>query len=522
MLGGNGAMLLRFSQDGNVAGVKRQIAAGTSVDHADGNGATALMKASSYGKIDVVKCLHRSKANVNKQDNYGGTALMKAAEYGNIEIVQFLVENAKANISLKNDDGDTAMVLAKKAENHTIARYLSCMHDIIMARPMRSHARVASAVPGNARDITWRREENQKRMRAFEEKSKEAEEASKRVNSLECQLRDAREKMFASSVVSEESSRSNGSSSSRLRRHRRGQTVAPGMRSSRSRSSRSPDVPRRRTQSRSPVLPLDEDLGKYSVASYEDYKATQKRIFALENQIREAEETRKRVAALETLLNKSLESARPGPPPLVHVSSRHLRGKTTMNFSGNSRRAQGGFHKELKERAGEYHSHKAQQRYEESKRIRELEERLRATEEKLNAYNRAKHRAEKNVSSLLSVSHWSAFSAEKKLMRIPGMRTLRMDVSRIRLDKRTNLAKPHLIVSVVSSKGVPKGRACEIPLEGSATILMGPQDKGVYVFVELKHLKRKKNFTKASTLGFAFFEAVCRHSRNQSLLKQLS
>jgi len=493
-------MLLRFAQDGNLPGVKRQVASGTSVNHTDGNGTTALMKACLYGKLDVVQFLYMSKASVNIQSAHGETAVMHAAEYGYLEIVQFLVETAKADITIKNDDGDTAKSLAKKAENHSIARYLSSMHDIKLACPERSNARGFSSFARVGSEINARREETHQRMHAFEEKNKVPVDSNQNFNSLEAQLKEAREKLYAASVQSDEQNAKASGQSSRFRRnHRRGKTVSPDL-SSRSRSkSRSPEP-------RSPVAApsLNEDIGNCTVASYEDYKATQKRIIALEAQIREAEETRKRVAALESLLNKSGDS-RPGPPPLVHKSSVHHRGRT-VNFSSYSS-GKGGFKDELKNRAGDFSSHRARQRREENQVIRDLERRLKVAEEKLSASNRAKYQAEKHVSSLLSVSQWSAFSAEKKRLDIPGVRTLRMDV-KICLDKRTNLVNPHLVVSVVSSKGVQKGRACEIPLEGSAVVLMGSQQKGVFVFMELKHTKKKKNFTKASTLGFAFFEAV--------------
>lgn len=96
--------------------LSRLLAAGISVDAADSDGETALMKAADKGNAMAVKLLVAAGANVNAKDEDGETALMMAADEGRTEVVRLLLA-AGAELNLRNDDGETALHKALD-ENH--------------------------------------------------------------------------------------------------------------------------------------------------------------------------------------------------------------------------------------------------------------------------------------------------------------------------------------------------------------------------------------------------------------------
>jgi ankyrin repeat protein len=60
--------------------------------------------------IDLMEYLIEDGADVNEQDIFGQTALHQAVFGGQIKIVDLLIE--RANLDLKDEDGDTALDLA--------------------------------------------------------------------------------------------------------------------------------------------------------------------------------------------------------------------------------------------------------------------------------------------------------------------------------------------------------------------------------------------------------------------------
>ena len=108
---------MRAAAAGNVAQVKRLIAAHADVNAKDNCDNTALMDAAKAGSDGCVKIITAAHANVNAQgqgedlcnDYY--TALMYAA---NVRCIHALVA-AGANVNARDGDGETALLIAASA-----------------------------------------------------------------------------------------------------------------------------------------------------------------------------------------------------------------------------------------------------------------------------------------------------------------------------------------------------------------------------------------------------------------------
>ncbi|MGK0316369.1 MAG: ankyrin repeat protein [Saprospiraceae bacterium] len=92
----------------NLEIVKQHIEAGTDINMKDQmSGSTPLISAATFGKTDIIKALIDAKADLSIKNNDGATALHSAAFFCRIEIVQLLI-NAKADKTIKNNFGMTA------------------------------------------------------------------------------------------------------------------------------------------------------------------------------------------------------------------------------------------------------------------------------------------------------------------------------------------------------------------------------------------------------------------------------
>ncbi len=92
---------------GNLEVVKQHIKAGTDINAKDAlTGSTPLISAVSFGKKDIAKALINAKANLSIKNNDGSTALHAAAFFCRVEIVQMLID-AKADKSVRNNFGAT-------------------------------------------------------------------------------------------------------------------------------------------------------------------------------------------------------------------------------------------------------------------------------------------------------------------------------------------------------------------------------------------------------------------------------
>lgn len=92
---------------GNLEAVKQHIAAGTNINEKDAmSGSTPLISAATFDKPEIAKALIDAKADLSLQNNDGSTALHSAAFFGRIEIVQLLID-AKADRTIQNNFGAT-------------------------------------------------------------------------------------------------------------------------------------------------------------------------------------------------------------------------------------------------------------------------------------------------------------------------------------------------------------------------------------------------------------------------------
>jgi ankyrin repeat protein len=96
--------------------VRVLVSAGAEVNATDGEGRTALMSAAEAGSTDSVKALVELGASVNARDRRGRTSLMwsVAAKRPNMhDVVDYLLK-AGADATVKDDEGQTALAMARK------------------------------------------------------------------------------------------------------------------------------------------------------------------------------------------------------------------------------------------------------------------------------------------------------------------------------------------------------------------------------------------------------------------------
>ncbi len=97
---------------------------GAWLDAQNYRGTTALMFAATQAKRDVVEVLLSRRANVNIQDQQGNTAFMQVPciilePKPAADLARLILNPAyKADLSLKNCDGNTMLILATAAGNH--------------------------------------------------------------------------------------------------------------------------------------------------------------------------------------------------------------------------------------------------------------------------------------------------------------------------------------------------------------------------------------------------------------------
>jgi formylglycine-generating enzyme required for sulfatase activity len=106
--------LFSAAKQGNVAAVKKAIAAGENVNAAGADGWTALALAASSGKPEAVKALLKAGAQVNAKSVNGQTPLIAAALSGNPAVVKALLDNG-ADVFAVTAQGVTALDIARRS-----------------------------------------------------------------------------------------------------------------------------------------------------------------------------------------------------------------------------------------------------------------------------------------------------------------------------------------------------------------------------------------------------------------------
>lgn len=104
-----GAGLHEAAVTGNLAAVRRHIAAGSDLNAPDPTGgSTPLIIAATFGRTDVARALIDAGADVNRRNSEGSTALLSAALFCRTEIVEALLA-AGADRTIANAGGSTPL-----------------------------------------------------------------------------------------------------------------------------------------------------------------------------------------------------------------------------------------------------------------------------------------------------------------------------------------------------------------------------------------------------------------------------
>jgi ankyrin repeat protein len=110
--------LMAAAHAGDLAQVRRLLAAGADANARDENGWTALMKACynaelKHGFAEVVQALIDAGADIEAPIGYGVRPLMLAAGYGETAVVEALLK-AGADVLAQNEGGYTALMMVKQ------------------------------------------------------------------------------------------------------------------------------------------------------------------------------------------------------------------------------------------------------------------------------------------------------------------------------------------------------------------------------------------------------------------------
>lgn len=96
------------------------------------------MQAARDGDMPAMRTLRPRIKSVDQLDHRGWTALMTSAHFGHIHVVQYLTRECRAQLDLKNPDGDTALRMAQLSEHLQV---VSCLE--------------ACSAPRNTKQMRW-------------------------------------------------------------------------------------------------------------------------------------------------------------------------------------------------------------------------------------------------------------------------------------------------------------------------------------------------------------------------------
>ena len=108
---GQPASLVRAGESGDLAGVRRLIAAGADVDQRDDRGRTAVTAAAMQEHVEVVAALVDAGADIDLQDADRNNPLLVAGENGNVELLREVLRG-DPDLRATNRFGGTALIPA--------------------------------------------------------------------------------------------------------------------------------------------------------------------------------------------------------------------------------------------------------------------------------------------------------------------------------------------------------------------------------------------------------------------------
>ena len=121
--GANDSAVAKAAKSGDLAGVRKLIAARADVNIADGDGSTALLWAAYASDLEMTKALIAAGAKPDNANQYGVTPLIQASRTGDAAIMDALLK-AGANPSLAHPEGETPLMAASRSGHVDAVRLL--------------------------------------------------------------------------------------------------------------------------------------------------------------------------------------------------------------------------------------------------------------------------------------------------------------------------------------------------------------------------------------------------------------
>ena len=97
---------------------------GAEVNVRDSLDRTPLHYAALFGHVDILHLLVENGADLEAQNNPGERALHIAARYCNLPIIQELISRYHVDINARENDGRTALMLARARNHSTVIAFL--------------------------------------------------------------------------------------------------------------------------------------------------------------------------------------------------------------------------------------------------------------------------------------------------------------------------------------------------------------------------------------------------------------
>lgn len=123
-----GAALHKAAEENDVIQMELLISQGVDVDHRDRSNQTPLIRASSlikdYTHQTVIYILLKNGANPNAQDNQGNAAVHYLASMADPKVIELLL-HYKAEVDVENEDGETPLFRAVRAEKFEVVKLLN-------------------------------------------------------------------------------------------------------------------------------------------------------------------------------------------------------------------------------------------------------------------------------------------------------------------------------------------------------------------------------------------------------------